>query len=70
MRNSESTIFCFQYKNARIGPVDDNILIAELQLGHEIDIVMHAMKGIAADHSKFSPVGKYAYNLYFLFNAK
>lgn len=40
-----------------VGPVHDDILIAKLRPGHELDIKLHAMKGIGRDHAKFSPVG-------------
>ena len=42
-----------------VGPVHDDILIAKLRPGHELDIRLHAMKGIGRDHAKFSPVGWY-----------
>lgn len=42
-----------------VGPVHDDILIAKLRPGHELDIKLHAMKGIGRDHAKFSPVGWY-----------
>jgi hypothetical protein len=28
--------------------------------GHELDLKLHAVKGIGKDHAKFSPVGKYS----------
>lgn len=40
-----------------VGPVHDDILIAKLRPGHELDIKLHAMKGLGRDHAKFSPVG-------------
>lgn len=40
-----------------VGPVDDNILIAKMRPGHELDIKLHAMKGTGREHAKFSPVG-------------
>ena len=40
-----------------IRPVHDDILIAKMRPGHEIDCVCHCVKGIGEDHIKFSPVG-------------
>lgn len=40
-----------------IRPVYPDILIAKLRPGHEIDAVLHCVKGIGEDHIKFSPVG-------------
>ena len=42
-----------------IRPVYDDILIAKLRPGHEIEFIAHAVKGLGEDHIKFSPVGKY-----------
>lgn len=46
------------YTSKDVGPVEDDILIAKLRPGHEIELKMHAVKGIGSDHAKFSPVGK------------
>ncbi|KAK7901137.1 hypothetical protein WMY93_017906 [Mugilogobius chulae] len=46
-----------------IGPVHDDILIAQLRPGQELDIVMHCVKGIGKDHAKFSPVATASYRL-------
>ncbi|XP_042357986.1 LOW QUALITY PROTEIN: DNA-directed RNA polymerases I and III subunit RPAC1 [Plectropomus leopardus] len=46
-----------------IGPVNDDILIAQLRPGQELDIVMHCVKGIGKDHAKFSPVATASYRL-------
>lgn len=52
----------FRGKNA-IRPVHSKILIAKLREGQEIDIRLHAIKGIGRDHAKFSPVATAAYKL-------
>lgn len=46
-----------------IRPVDDNILIAKLRPGQELDVVIHCMKGVGCDHAKFSPVATASYRL-------
>lgn len=46
-----------------IRPVHDDILIALLRPGQEIDIVMHCVKGVGKDHAKFSPVATASYRL-------
>nr|XP_015830344.2 DNA-directed RNA polymerases I and III subunit RPAC1 isoform X1 [Nothobranchius furzeri] len=46
-----------------IRPVHDDILIAQLRPGQELDIVMHCVKGIGRDHAKFSPVATASYRL-------
>lgn len=46
------------YKEADIGPIHDDILIAKMRPGHELDLKLIAVKGIGSDHAKFSPVGK------------
>lgn len=49
-----------QYK---IGPVQDDILVAKLRPGQEIDIEMHAILGLGQDHAKFSPVAPASYRI-------
>lgn len=51
------------YKASNIGPVHDDILIAKLRPGQEIDVVMHCVKGIAKDHVKFQSVATASYRL-------
>ena len=41
-----------------IRPVHNDILIAKLRPGQEIDVRLLCIKGIGKDHAKFSPVGK------------
>ena len=45
------------------GPVENDILIAKLRPGHELDIRMVAIKGVGKDHAKFSPVATVWYRL-------
>jgi len=45
------------------GPVENDILIAKLRPGHELDIRMVAIKGVGSDHAKFSPVATAYYRL-------
>uniref|UniRef100_A0A8D0H787 DNA-directed RNA polymerases I and III subunit RPAC1 n=1 Tax=Sphenodon punctatus TaxID=8508 RepID=A0A8D0H787_SPHPU len=49
--------------NADFRPVHDDILIAQLRPGQEIDVLMHCVKGIGKDHAKFSPVATASYRL-------
>lgn len=51
------------YSAEFVGPVHDDILIAKLRPGHEIDAKLHAVKSIGRDHSKFSPVATAFYRL-------
>jgi len=51
------------YKASDIGPINDDILIAKLRPGQEIDVVMHCTKGIAKDHVKFQSVATASYRL-------
>lgn len=51
------------YKEADVGPIDDDILISKMRPGHEFDIKMLAVKGIGKDHAKFSPVATASYRL-------
>ncbi len=52
-----------RFSQEDVRPVDDDILIAKLRPGHELDIKLHAMKGIGRDHAKFSPVGGFFFPL-------
>lgn len=45
-------------------PVDGDILIAKLRPGQVIELEAHAVRGIGADHAKFSPVGTAWHRLY------
>ncbi|XP_031728921.1 DNA-directed RNA polymerases I and III subunit RPAC1 [Anarrhichthys ocellatus] len=51
------------FADAVIGPVHDDILIAQLRPGQELDVIMHCVKGIGKDHAKFSPVATASYRL-------
>lgn len=53
-----------RWKHASIGPVHDDILIAKLRPGQEIELEAHAIKGIGKDHAKYSPVATASYRLY------
>jgi DNA-directed RNA polymerases I and III subunit RPAC1 len=46
-----------------LAPVNPDILIAKLRPGQVIDLEMHCIKGIGADHAKFSPVATATYRL-------
>jgi len=46
-----------------VKPVVDDILIATLRPGQEIDMLLHCCRGIGKDHAKFSPVGTASYRL-------
>lgn len=52
-----------QFGASGIRPVFDDILIAKLRPGHEIDLRMHCVKGVGSDHAKFSPVATASYRL-------
>ena len=45
------------------GPTEDDILIAKMRPGHEMDIKLFAVKGVGRDHAKFSPVCTAYYRL-------
>lgn len=55
-----------RFSQEDVRPVYDDILIAKLRPGHELDIKLHAMKGIGRDHAKFSPVGGLLFSLFLL----
>ncbi|XHG03704.1 hypothetical protein AWENTII_006999 [Aspergillus wentii] len=46
-----------------IQPVNPDILVAKLRPGQKIEMEMHCIKGIGADHAKFSPVATATYRL-------
>lgn len=46
-----------------VRPVNPNILLAKMRPGQVIDLDMHCIKGIGADHAKFSPVATATYRL-------
>lgn len=53
----------FTEEKGPIRPVNPEILIAKMRPGQEIDLEMHCIKGIGADHAKFSPVATASYRL-------
>lgn len=44
-------------KGIDVGPIHDDILIAKMRPGHELDLKLIAVKSCGRDHAKFSPVG-------------
>ncbi|MCJ1310907.1 DNA-directed RNA polymerase core subunit rpc40 [Agyrium rufum] len=46
-----------------VRPANPDILLAKMRPGQVIDIEMHCVKGIGADHAKFSPVATASYRL-------
>ncbi len=53
----------FSEPHGLIGPVNPDILLAKLRPDQSLDIEMHCIKGIGADHAKFSPVATASYRL-------
>lgn len=51
------------FKEGDIRPVHDDILIAKLRPGQELDLRLFCVKGIGQDHAKFSPVATASYRL-------
>lgn len=51
-------------KDSHVRPVHDDILIAKLRPGQNIELEAHARKGIGKDHAKYSPVATASYRLY------
>jgi DNA-directed RNA polymerase I and III subunit RPAC1 len=47
-----------------IRPVHDDILLAKLRPGQEIELEAHGRRGTGKDHAKFSPVATACYRLY------
>lgn len=44
-------------------PTNPNIVLVKLRPGQEIEIELHAVKGVGKDHAKFSPVATASYRL-------
>lgn len=53
----------FPEPDGMIRPVNPDILLAKMRPGQKIDLEMHCIKGIGADHAKFSPVATASYRL-------
>ncbi|CAD5232045.1 unnamed protein product [Bursaphelenchus xylophilus] len=51
------------FKNNKISMVHDDIIVAKLRPGQEIEARCHCVKGIGRDHAKFSPVCTATYRL-------
>lgn len=52
-----------RFASGPIAPTNPDILIAKLRPGQKIQLSMHAIKGIGADHAKYSPVCPASYRL-------
>ncbi|KAJ7778629.1 DNA-directed RNA polymerase [Mycena maculata] len=44
-------------------PTNPNIVLAKLRPGQQVEITLHAIKGVGKDHAKFSPVATASYRL-------
>nr|CAH7724298.1 unnamed protein product [Callosobruchus chinensis] len=53
-----------KFRDKDVGPIHDDILIAKMRPGHELDLKLIAVKGIGKDHAKFSPVSTAFYRLH------
>ena len=53
----------FPEPDGLVRPVNPDILLAKMRPGQVIDLEMHCIKGIGADHAKFSPVATATYRL-------
>lgn len=52
-----------KFEQSPIRPVQDDILIAKLRPGQEIDMELHCHKGVGKEHAKWSPVATASYRL-------
>eukprot|EP00873_Tetraselmis_striata_P013136 jgi/Tetstr1/433400/TSEL_002395.t1 len=50
-------------RGGRLGPVDDDILLAKLSPGQAIKLEAHCVKGVGREHAKWSPVATAWYKL-------
>ncbi|KAF7789292.1 hypothetical protein EIP86_000234 [Pleurotus ostreatoroseus] len=46
------------------GPTNKNIVLAKLRPGQEVDMELHAIKGVGKEHAKWSPVATATYRLH------
>ena len=53
----------FPEPDGQVRPVNPDILLAKMRPGQVIELEMHCIKGIGADHAKFSPVATATYRL-------
>ncbi|KAG0414219.1 hypothetical protein HPB47_008647 [Ixodes persulcatus] len=61
--NAIRRILLAEFGNKPPKPVYDDIILAKLRPGQEIDLKFHCMKGTGQDHAKFSPVATASYRL-------
>ncbi|KAF9434009.1 DNA-directed RNA polymerases I and III subunit RPAC1 [Entomortierella beljakovae] len=52
-----------KFKDCPIKPVFDDIVLAKMRPGQEIDMEVHCEKGLGQDHAKWSPVATASYRL-------
>ena len=60
---SFSKVFIQNFTVGGVRFTEDDILVNVLRPGQELDMVLHAVKGIGSDHAKFSPVATASYRL-------
>ncbi|KIK63186.1 hypothetical protein GYMLUDRAFT_72406 [Collybiopsis luxurians FD-317 M1] len=53
-----------RFADCPVKPLNPNIVLAKLRPGQAVDITLHAVKGIASDHAKWSPVATATYRLH------
>ena len=53
----------FPEPDGLVRPVNPDILLTKMRPGQVVDMQMHCVKGIGADHAKFSPVATATYRL-------
>ncbi|KAF9013418.1 DNA-directed RNA polymerase [Cyathus striatus] len=51
------------FGNTPPAPANKDIVLAKMRPGQEVEIEMHAVKGVGKDHAKFSPVATASYRL-------